>query len=167
MVFGFILKNLFYFKYPADMAVVQGVFAIKELLFNLYVYKGKLRTMFIAIDFDGTCVTHEFPHIGKDIGAVPVLRELAEKHKLILYTIRSGDTLEQAKKWFEDNGIPLFGVNTNPIQWKFSKSKKLYANLYIDDSAIGCPLVHDEEMSNKPFADWVKIRELLEAQDII
>jgi hypothetical protein len=32
--------------------------------------------MIIAVDFDGTCVTHDFPHVGKDIGAVPVLKEL-------------------------------------------------------------------------------------------
>jgi hypothetical protein len=32
----------------------------------------------IAVDFDGTCVTHEYPSIGKDIGAVlgPVNIEL-------------------------------------------------------------------------------------------
>ena len=44
----------------------------------------------IGIDFDGTCVTHEFPRIGKDIGAVPVLKELiANGHDLILFTMRS------------------------------------------------------------------------------
>ena len=32
--------------------------------------------MVIGIDFDGTCVTHEFPFVGIDIGAVPVLKEL-------------------------------------------------------------------------------------------
>lgn len=41
--------------------------------------------MVIAVDFDGTCVTHEFPKIGKDIGAIPVLRKLVEKeHQIIL-----------------------------------------------------------------------------------
>lgn len=46
--------------------------------------------MIIAVDFDGTCVTHEFPKVGKDIGAVPVLKKLIEKgHKIILYTMRS------------------------------------------------------------------------------
>ena len=53
--------------------------------------------MKIGIDFDGTCVTHEYPKIGKDIGAVPVLKELVEKgHKLILNTMRSGKELEDA-----------------------------------------------------------------------
>lgn len=46
--------------------------------------------MYICIDFDGTCVTHEFPSIGKDIGAIPVLKELVKNnHKLILFTMRS------------------------------------------------------------------------------
>lgn len=44
----------------------------------------------IGIDFDGTVVTHDFPKIGKDIGAVPVLKKLVENgHKLILFTMRS------------------------------------------------------------------------------
>lgn len=124
--------------------------------------------MFIAIDFDGTCVTHEFPHIGKDIGAIPVLKELTEKnHKLILFTIRSGETLDDAKKWFEENGIPLFGSNKNPIQWKFSKSPKVYANLYIDDASLGCPLIHDDTVSEKPFADWQMLREMLVKQGVL
>ena len=47
--------------------------------------------MIIAIDFDGTCVTHEYPYIGKDIGAVPVLQRLVKAgHELILWTMRSG-----------------------------------------------------------------------------
>lgn len=46
--------------------------------------------MVIAVDFDGTCVTHEFPKIGKDIGAIPVLRKLVEKgHQIILYYEKS------------------------------------------------------------------------------
>ena len=43
--------------------------------------------MDIVIDFDGTCVTHEFPLVGKDIGAIPVLKKLVENgHNLILFT---------------------------------------------------------------------------------
>ena len=51
----------------------------------------------IAIDFDGTVVTHAYPHMGMDAGAVPVLKELvANDCKLILYTMRSGQLLEKA-----------------------------------------------------------------------
>lgn len=46
--------------------------------------------MLIAVDFDGTCVTHEFPKVGKDIGAERVLKLLVENgHQLILHTMRS------------------------------------------------------------------------------
>ena len=45
--------------------------------------------MVIAIDFDGTCVTNEYPNVGNDIGAVPVLKRIVEKgHRIILYTMR-------------------------------------------------------------------------------
>jgi hypothetical protein len=37
----------------------------------------------IAVDFDGTCVTHEYPRVGQDIGAVPVLKKLVENQKTI------------------------------------------------------------------------------------
>ena len=46
--------------------------------------------MDIVIDFDGTCVTHDFPKVGKDIGAEPVLIKLLKHgHRLVLFTMRS------------------------------------------------------------------------------
>lgn len=54
--------------------------------------------MIIAVDFDGTCVTHEFPYVGKEIGAAEVLKELTDKgHKIILFTMRS-QQLDGAKE---------------------------------------------------------------------
>ena len=48
----------------------------------------------IAIDFDGTCVKHDYPRIGEDIGASKILRLLTDEgHKLILNTMRSGEYL--------------------------------------------------------------------------
>src|SRR6266576_447443 len=96
--------------------------------------------MIIAIDFDGTCVTHEYPRIGKEIGAGPVLKKLSDAgHQLILWTMRSGITLNSAIKWFENKGLPLYGVNTNPTQCEWTQSPKCYAPLYIDDAALGAP----------------------------
>lgn len=118
--------------------------------------------MTIAIDFDGVCVSNEFPQIGHDIGAVPVLSELIAKgHKLILLTNRYGESLKDAEKWFRAYGIPLYGVNRNPVQWRFSKSPKVYADLYIDDHGLGCPLKKDPAISEKPFIDWDKARFLI------
>ena len=50
--------------------------------------------LIIAVDFDGTCVTHEYPDIGRDIGAAPVLKRLVESGvRLILWTMRQSAKL--------------------------------------------------------------------------
>lgn len=113
--------------------------------------------MVIAIDFDGTCVTHEFPKIGRDIGAAFVLKKLIEKgHNLILYTMRSGKALDEALKWFSNNDIELYAVNENPEQKTWTASKKVFAHMYIDDSALGCPLMRLNE-DERPFVDWIEV----------
>ena len=132
--------------------------------------------MDICIDFDGTCVTHEYPLIGKSVGAEPVLKELVEKgHNLILFTMRSDrkiktawgtveeNYLTDAVKWFEQNNIPLYGVQKNPMQSEWTDSPKAYGQLYIDDAAIGCPLVMPGSIfqDERPYADWKKIRLML------
>lgn len=132
----------------------------------------------INLDFDGTCVTHEFPSIGQDIGAVPVLKELvANGHKLILFTMRSdienpvsdeiniipqgGFYLSEAVNWFRENEIELYGIQTNPTQHNWTTSPKSYAQIMIDDSALGCPLVYDAYGEHRPFVDWVRVRQML------
>ena len=54
--------------------------------------------MKIAVDFDGTIVTHEYPAIGEEIPfATETLRQLtAEGHQLILWSVREGETLDEA-----------------------------------------------------------------------
>ena len=114
--------------------------------------------MYIAVDFDGTCVTHEYPRVGKDIGAVPVLKKLTDSgHQLILNTMRSGKELADAVQWFADNDIPLFGVNENPTQKSWTSSPKVYANIYIDDAALGCPTILNPAVSIRPFVDWTAV----------
>lgn len=131
-----------------------------------------IKPLVFLIDFDATCVTHDFPAIGKDIGAIPVLKELvAAGHKLILYTIRCNTEnsfhLTAAEKWFKDNNIPLYGINDNPNQHSWSSSRKIYGHYYIDDAALGTPLKYDKIISNRPFVDWEKVRELLVEQKIL
>lgn len=115
----------------------------------------------IAIDFDGTVVTHAYPEIGDDAGAVPVLKELvANGCRLILFTMRSGSLLKEAEAWFRKRDIPLYAVNENPKQGRWTKSPKVHADLYIDDSALGCPIKFIDG-ARRPVADWVRIREQL------
>lgn len=110
--------------------------------------------MDICVDFDGTCVTHEYPYIGKDIGAIPVLKKLVNAgHNLIIFTMRGDEYLLDAVNWFKKNNIPLYGINENPTQ-NWTSSKKAYAQLYIDDAAIFAPLKEDKKLSNRLFIDW-------------
>jgi hypothetical protein len=123
----------------------------------------QLKKLLIAVDFDGTCVTHDYPRIGKDIGAVPVLQKLAKYNTLVLHTMRGdkqGD-LGEAIKWFSDNGIPLYCVNKSPGQDEWTKSPKVFAHLYIDDMALGCPLKTDFNLSPRPFVDWERVEHML------
>lgn len=124
--------------------------------------------MYIAIDFDGTCVTHEYPYIGKDVGAVPVLRKIVEAgHKIILHTMRAGKEAEEAENWFRDHQLPLFGINNNKTQWRWTKSKKVFAHLYIDDATLGAPLKIDPRLSERPFYDWEIAEKMLEDIGVI
>lgn len=116
--------------------------------------------MIIAIDFDGTCVTHDYPKIGQDIGAVPVLRALVEQgHKLILWTMRDKQELLDAINWFKHHEIELWGINNNPDQKHWTSSRKVYAHIYIDDCALGVPLVTGKH--ERDYVDWEKIIEIL------
>jgi len=140
--------------------------------------------MDICIDFDATCVTDEFPKIGKSIRAEKVLKLLVENgHRLILFTMRSnkkdnkssdpdiqnidGDFLDHAVEWFKKNDIPLYGIQTNPTQYKWTESPKAYGHLYIDDASLGCPLKYDIELSARPFVDWEEVERLLRNNGII
>ena len=117
---------------------------------------------YIVVDCDGTVMTHDYPRIGKDIGAVPVLKELIKnKHQLILFTMRSGKKLDDAVNWFKENEIPLFGIQTNPTQHEWTDSPKAYGQLILDDAAAFAPLRLDLSYSNRPFIDWDKMRDEL------
>ncbi len=131
----------------------------------------------ICVDFDGTCVTHEFPEVGDDVpGAVEVLRELVDaKHQLVLWTLRSdsegpgaeGKFLTRAVEWFQKHKIPLYGVNNNPSQRRWSASPKAEAQVYIDDAALGCPLIYPDASNARPYVNWSLVREFLAWQEIL
>ena len=133
--------------------------------------------MIIAVDFDGTCVLHGFPEVEEDIGATSILKKLVDNgHQLILWTMRCESGVESGKftsgltdaiKWFVDNNIPLYGIQRNPTQDTWTLSPKCYAQLYIDDAALGCPLVYDLEISDRPFVNWEQVEIMLKQMELI
>ena len=119
------------------------------------------------IDFDGTCVTNDFPYVGRDIGAQSVLLDLYKRgHNLILYTVRSKpEHLEDAKMWFFKNGISLMDVNNNPEQSTFSSSRKVFADYCIGDDNVGTPTKIDPR--GHKYVDWEKMRALLVEEGVL
>ncbi len=97
--------------------------------------------LIIAIDFDGTIVEDAYPKIGKPrIFAFETLKRLQEDgHRLILWTYRSGVRLEESVKFCKDNGIEFYAINKSfpEEKYDYSKSRKIYADLFIDDRNLG------------------------------
>lgn len=113
--------------------------------------------MIIAVDFDGTIVKHKYPAIGKEIPyAIKTLNSFQEKgHKIILWTYRSGKDLEKAIKFCKKRGLTFHAINNNFEGEEFDNtySRKIYADLYIDDrNILGIP-------------EWKKLYETLTGEN--
>lgn len=99
--------------------------------------------MLIAVDFDGTIVEHRYPEIGKEIPfAISTLKLLQEeRHRLVLWTVREGDLLDEAVEFCRQRGLEFYAVNANfPEEAPKSGTtacRKLKADLYIDDRNVG------------------------------
>lgn len=91
----------------------------------------------IAVDFDGTLVSNAFPEIG-EIDQLMWDRILEEKRagtKIILWTSRTEDYLDDAVKFCAEHGLTFDAVNDNIEECKALgwNARKVFANLYIDD----------------------------------
>jgi len=98
--------------------------------------------MTIAVDFDGTIVTHAYPAIGKPIPfAIETLKRLqAEDHHLIiLWSCREGQVLQDAIDYCHSRGLDFYAVNSNfPGEPQDGlTAHKLTADLFIDDRNLG------------------------------
>ncbi len=96
----------------------------------------------IAVDFDGTIVTHEYPRIGREIPfAIETLKKLQEDMhlRLVLWTVREGKELEEAVEYCRSKGLEFYAVNSNyPEETAESREpRKLKADVFIDDRNIG------------------------------
>lgn len=144
-----------------------------------------MTSIVIGLDFDGTCVGHKYPDIGKEVpDAVRVLKRLQEcGHCIMLWTMRvdspkEGPVLTDAVKWLTDRGISVWGVCENPQQKSrgWSKGNKQFAHIYIDDAALGCPLLDPAtnqpltdylEAKERPIVDWKTIEKMLAARGVL
>ena len=98
--------------------------------------------MTIAVDFDGTIVEDRYPKIGAERPfATDTLRMLIqERHRLILWTVREGETLDEAVQWCKDRGVEFFAINRDfPEETDRNRhfSRKIKADIWIDDRNLG------------------------------
>lgn len=98
--------------------------------------------MTIAIDFDGTIVEHRYPEIGAEIPfAIETLKMLIkERHRLILWSVREGELLEEAVEYCRQRGVEFYAVNKDyPEEKKTDKgyTRKLKVDMFIDDRNLG------------------------------
>jgi hypothetical protein len=120
--------------------------------------------MIIALDLDGTLLTHEWPNLGKDIGAFDWLLPLQRQHpdlKYILWTVRSGELLLAAVRYCAHRELEFWSVNVNPEQRHWSSSNKAHAHLYVDDTALGARLIYPASEA-RPYVDWGVMGPMLE-----
>lgn len=97
--------------------------------------------MIIAVDFDGTLCKSKWPEIGaaNDDAIRALLRRKARGDKIILWTCRRGELLEQAVKWCNERGLHFDAVNANlpeHIAEYGDDTRKVFADEYWDDKAV-------------------------------
>ena len=125
--------------------------------------------MIIAVDFDGTIVEHRYPEIGRERPfAIETLKMLiADHHRLILWSVREGQRLEDAVKWCKDRGVEFYAVNKdypeeNGTENNNHFSRKLKVDLFIDDRNIGglpdWGTIYQMITYNKTYPDIIKER---------
>lgn len=96
----------------------------------------------IAVDFDGTIVTDEYPKIGEELPfATETLKMLIrDHHRLILWSVREGKTLQDAIDWCKERGVEFYAVNRDYPEETLDNnnhfSRKLKADYFIDDRGI-------------------------------
>ncbi len=99
--------------------------------------------MTIAIDFDGTIVTHEYPRIGEELPFATDTLKMLQKdgHKLILWTVREGKLRDEAVAWCKERGVEFYAINNDyPEETQDGNqhfSRKLKVDMWIDDRNVG------------------------------
>lgn len=98
-------------------------------------------SLIIAVDFDGTIVEDAYPAIGRPkLFAFETLKQLQKDgHRLILWTYRSGSSLEEAVRFCKDNGVVFYAVNCsyNEEEYDGKMSRKINADIFVDDRNAG------------------------------
>lgn len=101
-----------------------------------------------AVDFDGTLCESEFPGIGAPNMYLikHLIKRRKQGNKIILWTCRCGEQLQQAVEWCKNHGLEFDAINENLpeiVEWfGGAESRKIHADVFIDDKAVNKPNYH-------------------------
>lgn len=100
-----------------------------------------------ACDFDGTLCESQFPGIGSPNIALinHLIKRRKQGNKIILWTCRVGERLQEAVEWCSGYGLEFDAVNENLpeiIDWFGTDTRKVCADIYIDDKMVNKPKYH-------------------------
>ncbi len=95
----------------------------------------------IAVDFDGTLCYSSWPELGEpNVVLIEYLKNWRNSgNKLILWTCRAGEALENALSWCREHELTFDAVNDNlpeVIELYGNNSRKISCDYYIDDKAM-------------------------------
>lgn len=118
------------------------------------------KELFVAIEFDGCIVTHDYPEIGEK---VPFVKESIDAFrasglKTILLTSREGDALQKAVDHLNRYDMMTDFVNENPT---IKCKNKLFAHVYVDPAAVGIPTIMHPCNSSR-CVDWLSVLLMIE-----
>lgn len=108
---------------------------------------GNKKYTIYAVDFDGTLCRAAFPGIGEPNTVLisHLIKRRKQGDKLILWTCRIGERLQEAVEWCRGHGLEFDAVNGNlpeTIEKWGGESRKIYADVYLDDQAVNRPEYH-------------------------
>ena len=94
-----------------------------------------------AVDFDGTLCGDIFQSIGSPNMALinHLIKRRKQGNKIILWTCRAGEGLQEAVEWCRGYGLEFDTVNANlpeMIEQYGNDCRKVAADVYIDDKAV-------------------------------
>ena len=94
--------------------------------------------MIICVDVDGTLSNGHYPYIGQPNKPLfdALIKLKAQGHNIIRWTCGEDIQLQQAVDWCKEQGLEFDAVNEN-VPWIGFYSRKVCADVYIDDLAVG------------------------------
>ena len=109
-----------------------------------------MKDLIYAVDFDGTLCVSEWPGIGAP--NLPLIEHLIERQRegvrLILWTCRVNERLQEAVDWCKQYGLEFDAINDNlsdQVELYGNNARKVHADVYFEDKAV------DKAKFNIPF----------------